>query len=209
MPSLTTLVLFLPAAAAIAASPGANNLLALRNGMRQGARDAIVALSGRALAFIVMVGLVAVGLASLLARSQTAFATLKWIGVAYLTVLGLRLVVSGAGGREEPEPQAPRRSAAALARQEFLVAGSNPKALLLFTAFVPQFVDRHHAAAPQLLVLGPLYILIELAAASVWASAGARVGATALSRRARVWLDRATGGVFLGLAAVLVGVDRR
>lgn len=204
MPSLGTLALFLPAAALVAISPGANNLLALRNGVRGGARRAIAALAGRMLAFATMVGLVAGGLASVLAHSQTVFAALKWAGVAYLAYLGVRAL---AGGTLEAQDGRSRGGHVAMARQEFLVAAANPKALLLFTAFVPQFVDASHAAAPQLLVLGALYIAVELAAASLWATTGARLGAAGLSRRARRRVERGSGMVFLGLAGLLARAE--
>ena len=207
MIALGTLLVFVPAAALVAISPGANNLLALRNGVHQGTRDAMFALSGRALAFLSMVGLVAVGLASVLARSQLAFAAVKWAGVAYLALLGSRLLLRP-GAPHHEDAVLRTRSRFQLARQEFFVAAGNPKALLLFTAFLPQFVDRHGAAWAQLLVLGPLYILIELCAASVWAALGASLGVAAISRRTLAWFERVTGVAFLGLAAGLVVADQ-
>ncbi len=90
MVSLAQLAVFVPAAALVAISPGANNLLAMRNGMRVGFRGAVVALGGRVVGFTVMLTLAAAGAASVLVTSQTAFTGLKWAGVAYLAFLGLR-----------------------------------------------------------------------------------------------------------------------
>jgi threonine/homoserine/homoserine lactone efflux protein len=82
VPSSDELLPFIPAALLVAISPGANNLLAMRNGLRWSAADAIVALSGRVIAFAIMVGLVVIGLASVVASSHVVFASIKWAGVA-------------------------------------------------------------------------------------------------------------------------------
>ena len=80
---------------------------------------------------------------------------------------------------------------------------ANPKALLLFTAFLPQFIDPTRSVAGQLLVLGPLYIALELVAATAWACAGHRLKVAELGARARCRVNRAVGGIFLGMAGVL------
>jgi threonine/homoserine/homoserine lactone efflux protein len=82
VPSSDELLPFIPAALLVAISPGANNLLAMRNGLRWSAADAIVALSGQVIAFAIMVGLVVIGLASVVASSHVVFASIKWAGVA-------------------------------------------------------------------------------------------------------------------------------
>lgn len=200
MVTLTQLTVFLPAALLVAASPGANNLLALRNGMNTGLRGAVIALTGRALAFAVMLGLAAAGLAAALTRSQPVFETIKWLGVAYLAYLGLRSMF---GRLPQTDPERPTGTHLARVHQEFLTVAANPKALLLFTAFLPQFVDPARPVAEQLLVLGPIYIAIELVAAGGWALAGCRLGQSNLSTRAHTRIERAMGGVFVGLAGFL------
>lgn len=206
MASLEQLLVFVPAALLVASSPGANNLLALRNGMRVGLREAAVALTGRALAFCIMLGLTAAGLASILARSQTLFEVLKWLGVGYLAWLGLRGLLAPSAGEEDVADRPAGRFV--LARQEFLTVAANPKALLLFTAFFPQFLDTSRPVAGQLLTLGPVYIGLELAAACAWAGAGHRIGVAELGARARRRMDRAIGAIFLGLAGGLATARR-
>ncbi len=213
MPSFEELLLFMPAAFLVAISPGANNLLAMRHGLRWSAADAIVALIGRVVAFAIMVGLVVIGLATVVAGSQMVFQSIKWVGVAYLLYLGVRTLRQSqkSSTLDDAESQSRitgQRRRIALARQEFLVAAANPKALLLFTAFVPQFVDPAQAAAPQLLVLGLLYIAIEFVAACGWAITGGRIGSTGLSPRARNRLEKATGVVFIGLAGWLATAQK-
>ncbi len=213
MPSFHVLAVFVPAALLVAISPGANNLLAMRNGMRFSATDAVVALGGRVVAFALMVGLVVAGLATVVAGSRTIFEVVKWAGVAYLLYLGARTLRGSREVQDDadgpgPRPVAVGRRRRALARQELLVAAANPKALLLFTAFVPQFVEPAEAAAPQLLVLGGLYIAIEFVAACGWAVAGSGIGSAGLSARARRRLEQVAGGVFVGLAGWLATAQR-
>lgn len=200
------MLLFLPAAVLVAASPGANNLLALRHGVHSGTRTASAALIGRLAGFLILVTLAAAGLGALLATSQVAFEVLRWAGVAYLGWLGLRALL---------RPQAPDRDGAdapvswrPLARREFTVVLTNPKAMLLFTAFLPQFVDTTRPVGIQLLGLGCVYFAVEMVAASGYAALGGRLGALRLGERAYRNLDRLTGGLLLAAAGLLATARR-
>jgi threonine/homoserine/homoserine lactone efflux protein len=201
---------FVPSAIAMAATPGANQLLALRNGLRHGAARAIGATLGRFTAFALMVAAVAGGVGALLATSQLAFSVLKWGGAAYLTWLGVRTIATA--GREDVRVAA-RDSAVSgrkaplrrLVRQEFVVAAANPKALILFTVFLPQFVTtdgRQHIAGPILFV-GAAYIAVEFCCACGYAALGGRLSMNGIRRSVRRWLDRGTGLAMLGLAGWL------
>jgi threonine/homoserine/homoserine lactone efflux protein len=197
---LDTWLVFLPAAVLVAASPGANNFLALANGMRSGLLPAVAALAGRLAAFGLMILLVVVGLGAVLAASETAFAVIKWAGVAYLAWLGLRLWRSD----DLPdEASAGATPSAELAAREFWVALANPKAVLLFTAFVPQFVDPARPLAAQFVPLSAAYIAVEFVAATGYAFAGSRIKALRLGRRGKRRVNRVTGGMMLAAAAWL------
>ncbi|MBK1784022.1 LysE family translocator [Prauserella cavernicola] len=204
---MTWLLVFFGAALFIALTPGANNLLGLHHGMRHGLAKALAGLGGRLAAFSLMVAAVAIGLGQVLAASEVALTVIKWIGVAYLVWLGGSLLVSTFrhGGRPslptdagEPLPVWP------LVRKEFLVAITNPKAVLVFTAFVPQFVDNTHGPVSwQVTLLGICYLLAEFLAGTVYVGVGAVARAAALSARARRNVDRGTGIVLLGMAGAL------
>jgi len=203
MVSFSQIAVFVPAAALVALSPGANNLLAMQHGMRHGVTEAAIALTGRLMAFVVMLALAVAGLAAVLTRSQALFELVKWAGVLYLAYLGIRSFMDRPP--DDDNAGGPPLAAGRLlrARLEFLTVAANPKALLLFTAFLPQFVDPTRSVAGQLLVLGPLYIALELVAATAWAFAGHRLKVADLSARARRRVNRAVGGVFLGMAGLL------
>ncbi|MBW8484699.1 LysE family translocator [Actinomadura parmotrematis] len=200
-------LVFLGASLLLALTPGANNLLALQNAIRHGRRLALGALAGRLAAFAIMITAVAAGLGPLLARSERVLTTIKWLGVAYLLYLGARTLWDAL---RRPAPDAPAEDAPAdapglrpLARKEFLVAITNPKALLIFTAFLPQFIDPGMSAPLQFAWLGPLYLLAESLAATAYCLLGGALKAMRTSRAFRRRLDQGTGAVLLGLAALL------
>lgn len=198
--------LFLPAALLVAASPGAGNFLALSNGLRSGLVPAITALAGRLAAFTLLVALTVAGLGVVLAASETAFSLLKWGGVAYLAWLGVRLWREPELGLDRSE--IPRGSPSRLARREFWVALSNPKAILLFTAFLPQFVDPGAPVEAQLARLGAAYIAIEFVAASGYALMGSRLRRLTLGACGARLVNRASGGMMLLVAGLLATAKR-
>nr|WP_044901391.1 LysE family translocator [Pseudomonas sp. CFII64] len=206
--TLAQVLLFLRAAAIVAVSPGANNLLAFANGSRLGLIPAVVALSGRCMAFVIAV--VIVGLGALLEASEPAFQFLKWAGVLYLAYLGVKMMIGrdchedGVSGLVRPV------DAYSLARREFVTAVTNPKAILLFTAFVPQFIvsDAGASFAAQFVVHSAIYVAVEFVAAMSWAFAGSIIRSLHPSERKLSILNRVTGGMMLGAAVVLATARR-
>lgn len=170
---LSLLALFVPACFALNMAPGPNNLLSLNNASRCGLRIACVAGIGRLLAFAGMIVLAAMGLAVVLHTSEYLFLTIKLLGAAYLFYIAWQLWRSPVAVTvQSAERQA---GTLRLARQEFLVAAGNPKAILIFTAFLPQFVQ---VASPmpvseQFVWLGGLFLLLEWAAIAIYAWLGA------------------------------------
>lgn len=191
------LAVFFGASVLVALTPGANNLLGMHHGVHHGPLRAVVALLGRLAAFSLMVGAVVAGLGPVLAASHTALTVIKWAGVAYLVYLAVRILTT----RETAEGQV--RSGTPL-RKEFLVAITNPKALLIFTAFVPQFVDPARGPIPvQLATLGAVYLAAEALAGTAYVALGAGIRKAGLTRRAKARLDKGTAAVLLGMAGVL------
>lgn len=200
--SLDIVLLFVPAALLVGLTPGANNLLAFASAARVGWRHAALALGGRMAAFAVLTGLVAFGLDALLRTSLFAFLALKWLGVAYLLYLAVRFWTARTDGEAEVPPPG------TLMRREFLTLMGNPKAYLLMTAFLPQFVSPAAPAMPQLMTLGGLYILAETAAALTWIMAGAMLGRHALTPLRRRLMNRVSAGLMTLAAGALARTDR-
>ncbi|MER5263333.1 LysE family translocator [Actinosynnema sp. NPDC002837] len=191
------LAVFFGASVLVALTPGANNLLGMHHGVHHGPLRAVVALLGRLAAFSLMVGAVVAGLGPVLAASHTALTVIKWVGVAYLVYLAVRILTTKKTRERQVGNGAPLR-------KEFLVAISNPKALLIFTAFVPQFVDPARGPIPvQLATLGAVYLAAEALAGTAYVALGAGIRKAGLTRRAKARLDKGTAAVLLGMAGVL------
>lgn len=178
------LLLFVPACFALNLAPGPNNLLSISNATRYGFRASCLGGLGRLLAFVGMIALASLGLAVVLHTSEWLFGLIKLAGAGYLLWLAWQLwhaPVGSVGACAQPTPAMTPWS---LARQEFWVAAGNPKAILIFTAFLPQFVDPALPAAPQFALLGALFLLLEGVAIAVYALMGLHM---------RRWLARARG----------------
>jgi len=172
--SLLTLALFLPACFALNMVPGPNNLLAMSNAQRFGFKAAFVAGFGRLGAFLVMIFLAAMGLATILFASKTLFLLVKIVGAGYLFWVAYQLWHSNVA--DVSKQPAVNKTLAQLAKQEFLLAAGNPKAILIFTAFLPQFIDASQGSAFQFLILGSIFLSLELLAVAIYAGFGAYLG---------------------------------
>jgi len=206
--SLSTYLLFLPACFAINMAFGPNNLLSVTNGARHGVSPAVIAASGRLLAFALMIAVAGLGMGAVLVASELAFDVVKYIGAAYLVWIGIRLLRAPA-----PEADVPSRDTAAppslraLARQEFTVAAGNPKAILVFTAFFPQFVVPG-AYASSYVLLGVTFLVFELVAIALYALLGARMRRLANGSRAMRWFNKVSGSMMVGFG-LLLALTRR
>lgn len=210
---------FFPVAVAIALTPGPNNFCALNNGIRQGIVPALVGTCGRVLAFSVFLTVSAVGLGAMLLASEAAFSVVKWVGAAYLFYLGWRAwrsrefsglapTQTSSDAQALAQMPAPARRWRALMRQEFLLGITNPKAIILFAAIFPQFIDPSQPAAPQFAILGPTYLAAEFVASLVYAAGGLQLRRLITSQRAVVRLNKATGGFFMGAAGLLLASNK-
>lgn len=160
---------FVPACFALNMTPGPNNLLSMNNARCYGFGPAIFAGLGRITAFTGMIALAASGLAVILYASESLFFGIKLLGAVYLLWIAFSLWRSEAS----PVTKLDRhRSRVELAKQEFLLAAGNPKAILIFTAFLPQFVELSGNTNAQFFVLGCTFLMLELAAISLYALFG-------------------------------------
>ncbi len=204
MPALTTLLAFSGATILLVLLPGPNLLFILGAGISGGRRTALAAAVGVELGTLVHVIAAAVGLSAVLQTSATAFATVKYLGVAYLVYLGVRAL--RAPHLDEPGPRPEPQSTLSAVRRGVLVNVLNPKVALFFLAFLPQFIDTDRgSASAQIMVLGSVFFAIALAIDLVYAVAAGAVGRW-LERRPRLLRrqERITGVIYLGLAALAI-----
>lgn len=196
----------LPVLAAAAVFPGPNNLLCLSNGMAAGTRAAFVAVGGRIIGFAILIAITIAGLGAVLAQSAVAFDIIRWCGVLYLGWIAVQCW----RGADTPLAFASSDDTAVrrMARRELLLVLTNPKAILIVTALLPQFVDPARSAVPQLLIVGGSFLVIEWIMAIVYAGGGGRLARIGLSARATRWMNRGFAGLFAA-AAVGLAVSRK
>lgn len=206
-------LLFFPVAVAISLTPGPNNFCALNHGIRQGVGAALLGTVGRAVAFAIFLALSGLGLGAMLLASEAAFNVMKWVGAAYLFWLGWQAwrsagSLGGALAAGAEADSARRFTARELMRREFLLGISNPKAMLLFAAIFPQFIDPARPAAMQFVTLGGTYLVGEFVSSLVYGLGGQQLRRFISSPRAAARLNRATAGVFIGAGGWLLAAQR-
>ena len=201
--NFTTLALFALVALVTIATPGPTVLLALANGARYGVRRSLAGMLGAVSSDFVLVGSVALGLGAVLAASEFWFSVVKWIGVAYLTWLGIRMLLSKGGldlsrAVAEPGDVAPSRIFA----KSFLVAVTNPKGYLFCSALLPQFINAAEPQWPQYAAISVVFAALDFSVMLGYAVIGARA-VSLLRQRAVLWLDRSCGAILLALAGTM------
>jgi threonine/homoserine/homoserine lactone efflux protein len=189
---------YVAACFAIVIVPGPTVTLIIANSLRHGARAGLLNVAGTQLGLAVMIAILCVGLASIIATIGVWFDWVRLAGAAYLVWLGLKLL-RATGGLDEPggaaPPQAPPRSGFFL--QGFLVILSNPKALVFFGAFIPQFVDPNGNAAWQVVLLGATFMAVATLCDGAYAVLVGRLGLALSGRRVRI-VSRLSGGLLIG-----------
>jgi threonine/homoserine/homoserine lactone efflux protein len=207
---MTNPLLFLVAAVTLVAIPGPNHLYIITRSIGEGRRAGVASALGVEAGTLVHVTAAAAGLSALVAASATAFGALRYAGAAYLVYLAVRTFRSR---HEHAEPVLAPAPPLRIFLDGLLINLLNPKVILFFLAFLPQFVDPAAGSVPvQIVVLGVVTSLIGLASDLVYAFAAGSLGAWMRARPAfRRRQALATGVIYLGLgaAAALAGPGPR
>ena len=208
MLTTTQILAFLLAAVLLTATPGPDNLMVLSMGMSKGRRTGIAFGLGCALGCLSHTLLAVIGVGAILAASPVAFTALKWAGGAYLIWLGIQALRHAGAVRIEGSDTSP--APAESLRRTFckgLVANAiNPKVVLFFLSFLPQFVDASRGSME--LQLGLLGLLFTAQAAVLFGLLGYFSGSVGgwINRKPKVgvWLDRLAGTVFVALGVRMI-----
>lgn len=200
------LLLFVLAGWLLNLTPGPDVLYIVSNALRHGTRAGLVAALGILAGCFVHVAAAAVGVGALLAASATAFVVLKWAGAAYLCWMGLKMLrARGDGGLAAVAAQADASGAQPVAARKVFLGGFwtnvlNPKMVIFFLAFVPQFIAPGYAhKAWAFVVLGTLFSINALPVNVLWALGAAWLARSSGALRRRMyWIDRAAGVLFIG-----------
>ena len=208
--TLTTYLLYLAAVALLVLSPGPTMLMCVTTAVQQGPRQAILSASGSVTAVLGVMLLSALGLGALLAASEAAFTAAKVVGAAYLIWLGIKTFRSpGAALVNNSDNAIQALSGRASYWRGFLVGASNPKALLFFAAFFPQFLSADLPFAPQFAVLALTFIAFELSVLTACALGVSRIAPLLRQSGPMRWVNRVSGGLFTLMGTLLLFTRRQ
>ena len=186
---------FVAASALLIAIPGPNVALIVANSVAHGARYGLMTVAGTASAMVVQLALVVLGASAVLGLLAELFDGLRWLGVAYLVWLGMRIWRSAA--MDLRATAAEPRALPAIFIRGFAVSLTNPKTLIFYAAFLPQFVRADAGdARHQLLVLAGTFLVVAVLLDGTWALLASRLRGL-LRARARL-RNRLTGGLLIG-----------
>jgi threonine/homoserine/homoserine lactone efflux protein len=211
MPSLSTYALFIATALALLAIPGPAVLYVVGRSIDQGRTAGLASVLGITTGTIVHITAATVGLSSLVLASKVAFDAVRYVGAAYLVLLGIRRLLTRA--EEEAAGVRPPRTLRRLYTQGIVVNLLNPKAIVFIFAFIPQFVDvgAGHAWL-QILLLGLTFAGLGLVSDSLYAivagTVADRLRGTPLVARVERWFG-GTVLIGLGVASALVAPNRK
>ena len=208
--------LFLTAALLLAIAPGPGMLYVLARSLAGGKREGILSALGTFLGGMVHVFAAALGISIILAKSAIAFATVKYVGAAYLCFLGVRMILDA----RHQEPDEPSSQASALSNgkplrnplwQGVATEALNPKTALFFLSFIPQFVNRTSGQVfLQIVALGTISVCLnttaDLIVIMLAGPLGDRIRSSATFRRRQ---RTATGAIMIGLGAYLASSESK
>ena len=176
------LAAFVAATIVLLAMPGPTIILVVSQALAHGRRIAFASVAGVGLGDLIAASLSLIGVGTVLAASATAFTIIKWVGAAYLIWIGIKMwrspitpAVLDAAGNEAEVRTFP------VFRDAFLVTLFNPKGIVFFLAFVPQFITSERAFAPQATILVLTFVVLGIVNAAVYALAASS---------ARNWIKR-------------------
>lgn len=197
---LSTWLLYTAAALGLSLTPGPNGLLALTHGALYGVRRTTATIGGGALGFTAIIALSLFGIGALLSASAELLTVLKWVGGAYLVWLGIQVWRSPPLGVDQ-HTESRVMTSVALFRQGLLAAITNPKGILFFVAFLPQFLTTELPLLSQFVVMAATFVGIEILFELAVAAGSARIKPF-LARFGKRF-NHVFGGLFMAIGVAL------
>jgi homoserine/homoserine lactone efflux protein len=204
---LSVWITYLIATIVLSVSPGPGVFASISSGLHHGFRLGCWNGVGMQAANLVLVGIVSLGLGAILLASETLFAIVKWLGVAYLVYLGMATWRAPARGFEDAGGDGARTAREVFARG-FLVNITNPKGIIFFAAILPQFIDVARAQLPQYAILAATTFAVDLAVMMAYTALAARVLRVMRDPARLRWVNRGLGGAFVAAGLALAGFRR-
>ncbi len=194
--------------AVLSMTPGPAVLYVLSQAIRRGPAKSVWGSGGILTANAMYFVLSATSLGAVIVASYKLFFLIKWAGAVYLVYLGVRSFFGKTSVMALPESGDDSRTGARILRDGFFLQAANPKALLFFTAILPQFIDTRHSVAFQILVLGISSIVVEFFILFAYGQLAGRALATARNPRFEKLTNRIAGSLLIGAGAGLARLQR-
>ena len=207
MPSSSQWIAFLVASILFIQVPGPSLLFTIGRALTVGRREALLSVLGNGLGLTAQVAFVAIGLGAVVAASATAYTAVKLLGAAYVIWLGVQAIRHRSDARLAMGAAVPVRRGHPV-RIGFTVGATNPKTIVFFVAFLPQFTDPSGPVAVQTMLLGLVFGAMAIASDGMWALAAGTARDWFARRPTRLDTLSATGGtMMIGLGATMLTVD--
>ena len=208
--SLQLWSLYASAVLLLCLTPGPNSLLAVTNGARFGVGKTLFSTLGCAAGLTLLIGASLSGLGLVLAASETVFYVIKWLGACYLVYLGVSLIRTRGSFADVGKASRPATppSEIYLFGQGLWIVVMNPKAVIFFAAFLPQFYDPEHGLLPQFLAMAGTFVGVEVVVEVLLATFASKLAAFLSNGAGMRMFNRATGGVFVLAGAYLLTLER-
>ncbi|HSX71381.1 MAG TPA: homoserine/homoserine lactone efflux protein [Pseudomonas sp.] len=206
--ALETWLAFFVACWVISLSPGAGAIASMSSGLQYGFWRGYWNALGLQIGLALQIAVVAAGVGAILSASATAFAAIKWFGVAYLVWLAIKQWQALPGDLDAGSAERPLGRPLTLVLRGFLVNASNPKAIVFMLAVLPQFLDPHQPLLAQYLIMGVTMIVVDLIVMAGYTGLAARVLRALRTPRQQRLMNRTFAALFVGAAALLATVRR-
>ena len=207
MPSSSQWIAFLVASILFIQVPGPSLLFTIGRALTVGRREALLSVLGNGLGLTAQVAFVAIGLGAVVAASATAYTVVKLLGAAYVIWLGIQAIRHRSDARLAMAAAVPARRGHPV-RIGFTVGATNPKTIVFFVAFLPQFTDPSGPVAAQTMLLGLVFGAMAIASDGMWALAAGTARDWFARRPSRLDALSATGGtMMIGLGATMLAAE--
>jgi threonine/homoserine/homoserine lactone efflux protein len=199
---------FVAASTALLLIPGPTVLLVLSYSISQGKRVALATVAGVAVGDLVAMTASLAGLGALVLASATLFTVLKWVGAAYLIYLGVKLFRSASTASLGDVENAPQASAASVFGHSATVTALNPKSIVFFIAFVPQFIVVNSPLLPQFAILIATFVGLAMINALAYALLADKLRTKISRPSVLAWFSRIGGGTLIAMGVATAAFKR-
>lgn len=208
MLSLDSLMIFMVTTVVVVLSPGPAVIAVTTEAASNGFHRAVWVILGIAVANVIFFILSATGIAALLLSSHFIFLVVKWVGVTYLLYLGIKVMFSPSASLALSGQKRKNAHGHKMFLRGFVLEIANPKALLYFSALLPQFIDTKSAIVPQMVAFCLITFILDLACYSLYAYAGSRTRVLSASPTAIKVVNRISGGMLMVVGVRMATLER-